>query len=398
MASSIHELLQPQVILDVISRIREGQGRLSKWFGFAPNRFDPETVSLDGPNIVKGDTRYASWRIYDHSRIVAKSRAPSTGPATVAANPIGDTRISCARFHEKIPMMYEDLGNLSPLAGPNSVVDPGGQDYIARQERTIAEHFNNAVELMTAGMIRGQFYLKNVGDNWIPVLANPSPTPAVTVNFQIPAGNKTQLDMLGDGNIINVSWANPAALIVKDLSQIKAAFARLTGYPLRHIWVTSPMWYQVITNAEVKNTAGSANVPFAEFDFVPETGFDGMQISDYSAILRADPTIIWHITDEVLVVDSDVDPSYSTGSGTYVKVIDDTAAMFSTDPSPLWCRMYHGSEYVVENPGQVGVKRTGYYFWHQYVTQPSAVELIGLANLLPLLYVPKAIAYGTVEF
>src|SRR5215472_12420718 len=110
MSVALHELLQPQVILDVVSRIREGQGRLGRWLGFQPNRFDPATVSLTGPNTVSGDTRYATFRIFDFTRVVAKARAPGTGPSTVAANPVGDVRISCARFHQKIPLSYEELG------------------------------------------------------------------------------------------------------------------------------------------------------------------------------------------------------------------------------------------------------------------------------------------------
>lgn len=403
MGVSLHELLQPQVVLDVVSRIREGQGRIGKWLGFQPNRFDPETVTLEGPNTVKGDTRFASWRIYDHSRVIAKGRAPGTGPATVSRNPVGDTRISCARFHEKVVMDYEDLGNLSPVMGPNSQVDPGGQDYITRQERTMAEHFNNAVELMSVGMLRGAFYLTMTGDNLYPVLTQPGSGNYITVNFQIPSGNTAQLNMLGAGSIIDATWASASTNIVKHLMNIKSAFANLTGWPMRHCWCTSPMWYNIITNTEVRNTAGSSVSPFADYDFVPETGNDGEQISEYAAILRADPTITWHILDECLAVNCDIDPSYSTSDGTnssnVVKVIPDTNVFFLPDVNPLWCRMYHGAEYVVETPGpSPGVKRQGYYFWNNYCIQPSGVELIGLLNALPLLYVPKAVCNGTVVF
>src|SRR5712692_10280517 len=130
MPLSLFELLQPQVILSVVSRMRAGQGRLSKWLGFQPNRFDPVSVSLDGPNTVRGDTRYASWRIFDTTRVPAVARAPGTGPATISPNPVGEQRIACARFHMKIPLLYEELGNLSPVVGPNSQVDPAGQDYV----------------------------------------------------------------------------------------------------------------------------------------------------------------------------------------------------------------------------------------------------------------------------
>jgi hypothetical protein len=398
MSASLHELLQPQVILDVVSRIRERQGRLGKWLGFQPNKFDPMTVALSGPNTVPGDTRYATFRLFDFTRVIAKARAPATGPATVAANPVGDVRISCARFHMKIPLMYEELGNLSPIMGPNSQVDTGGQDYLQRQERFIATQFNNAVELMSTGMLQDSLWFVQSGDNWLPQLSDPGTGVRFQVPFQVPSGNKAKLNMLGTGDILSVSWNNPAAPIYGNISSIKMATAQLTGYPLTDVWVNSGSWYEVITNTEIRNLAGSSQTPFAEFDNVAEKGMDGEETGAYEAILRADPTITWHVTDEVLVTGSDIDPSYSTGSGTIVKMVPDNLAFFLPKPSSTWTRMYHGGEYVVENPGMAGVLRRGYYFWREYVTQPSAVELIGLLNAIPLLYIPKIVVAGTIIY
>lgn len=402
MPASLHELLQPQVILDVVSRIRERQGRLSRWIGFQPNSYDPNTATLTGPNIVSGDTRYATFRLFDFSRVVAKMRAPGTGPSTVAANPLGDVRISCGRFHQKIPLSYEELGNLSPIVGPNSQVDPGGQDYLQRQTRHIARQFNATVELLTSGMLQDNLFFTQYGDNWIGSIGQPAgQVPSFQVPFQVPAGNKNQLNMLGNGNIITISWANPAAPIFGNISSIKAAMAQLSGYPLMHIWTNSILWYSVVTNTEIRNLAGTANSPFAEYEMVPEKGMDGIPTEGYEAMLKADPTIKWHITDEVIITgNTDIDPSYSTAPATAVvqKVVPDNMCIMLTEPSSLWTRMYHGGEYVVENPGMPGALRRGYYFWHEYVTQPSAIDLIGLMNVVPLLYVPKTVVPAVTVF
>jgi hypothetical protein len=40
----------------------------------------------------------------------------------------------------------------------------------------------------------------------------------------------------------------------------------------------------------------------------------------------------------------------------------------------------------------------GWYAWHEYVTQPSAVELITLLNAVPALYIPKIVLNPTVVF
>src|ERR1700736_6237046 len=133
MAVTLQEILMPQVILELVSRIRDGQGALGRWLGFQPNSFDPDTVTVGGPATVRGPTRYPNYRIFDATRVVAKATAPGTGPVTVAQNPMGNVQIECARWHMKIPLNYEMLSNLSPMIGPNSVIDSGGQNYIDQQ-------------------------------------------------------------------------------------------------------------------------------------------------------------------------------------------------------------------------------------------------------------------------
>lgn len=395
---SLHSLLTPQVILKAVSRVRKFQGRLGRWLGFQPNRFNPDMVSLEGPNTRYGDTRFATFRLDDVTRVVGKARAPGTGPASVAVNPVGDVRVSCARFHEKVRLLGEFLGNLSPIIGPNSQIDVGGQSYIARQTVHLAEKYNNTIELMTTGMMQDNLYFQMSGDNLLPVIGAPSGSDVgVQVPFQMPSGNKNQLNILGTGNIVLVGWQNVGAPIIKNILQIHAATTQLCGYQPRHIWLNSLLWYNILLNTEVRNTAGSSNTPFAQYDRVQETASDGMPMPEFAAQLRGIPWVTFHVADDVLVTGGDVDPSWSTSSGTTtVKVCPDNTAMFAPDPSPDWTEMYLGGEYVSENAGQPMQLRRGYTFWKEWVTQPSCIELIALMNMLPLLYVPKALAFGTV--
>ena len=398
MTVSLHSLLTPQVILRAVSRIRKFQGRLGRWVGFQPNRFNPDTVSLDGPNTRYGDTRFASFRLDDVTRVVGKGRAPGTGPASVALNPVGDVRVSCARFHEKVRLLGEFLGNLSPIIGPNSQIDTGGQSYIARQTVHLAEKYNNTIELMTTGMFQDNLYFQLAGDNLLPVIGAPtSPNIGVQIPFQLPAGNKNQLNLLGTGNIILIGWQNAGAPLIKNCLQIQAAMTQLSGYQPKHFWMNSIMWYNVLLNTEVRNTAGSANQPFASYDRVSEMAVDGMPQPEFAAELRGIPWIQWHIADDVLVTGGDIDPTWSSSTGTTtVKVCPDNTVIIAPDPSPDWAEMYHGAEYISENAGQPMVLKRGYTFWKEWVTQPSCIELIALMNMIPLLYVPKSIAFATV--
>jgi hypothetical protein len=395
---SLHDLLTPQVILKAVSRIRKFQGRLGRWLGFQPNRFNPDTVSLEGPNVRYGDTRFASFRLDDVTRVVGKGRAPGTGPASVAVNPVGDVRVSCARFHEKVRLLGEFLGNLSPIIGPNSQIDTGGQSYIARQTTHLAEKYNNTIELMTTGMLQDNLYFQLAGDNLLPVIGAPaSPALGIQIPFQVPAGNKNQLNILGTGNIILEGWQNIGAPLVKNCLQVTAAVTQLCGYQPRHSWCNSLMWYNVLLNSEVRNTAGSSNTPFAQYDRVPEMAYDGMPMPEFSATLRGIPWWTWHIADDVLVTGGDIDPTWAASSGTtIVKVCPDNSLMILPDPSPDWTELYHGAEYISENAGQPMMLKRGYTFWKEWVTQPSCIELISLMNAIPLLYVPKAVLFGTV--
>jgi hypothetical protein len=407
MTVSLHSLLTPQVILKSVSRIRRFQGRLGRWCGFQPNRFNPDTVSIDGPNTRQGDTRFATFRLDDVTRVVAKGRAPGTGPASVPPNPVGDVRVSCARFHEKVRLLGEFLGNLSPIVGPNSQIDTGGQSYIARQVVHLAEKYNNTVELMTCGMFQDNLYFQLSGDNLLPVIGAPAaPALSFQIPFQVPAGNKNQLNMLGTGNIIQVGWQNAGAPLIKNCLQIQAASTQLSGYQPRHFWLNSLGWYNVLLNAEVRNTAGSSATPFAEYENVTAGGrtaaYDGMPEPEFTARLRGLPWASWHVADDVIVTNSDQDPVWQMTAtafpnATYQKVCPDNTLMVMPEPSSDWTEMYHGAEYCSENPGQPMQLKRGYSMWKEWVTQPSCIELIALMNAIPLLYIPRAIMFAVIS-
>lgn len=404
MTISLHTLLTPQVILRAVSRIRKMQGRLGRWIGFQPNRFNPDTVSLEGPNSINGDTRFASVRIDDVTRTTAKGRAPGNGPASVPPNPVGEFRVACSRFHEKVRLLGEFLGNLSPIIGPNSQIDTGGQSYIARQTMHLAEKYNNTIEVLTTGMLQDNLYFQMSGDNLLPVIGAPTGgNLGFQIPFQVPSGNKSQLNMLGTGSIIQTGWQNVGAPIIKNCIQIDAAMTQLSGYTLKHVWMNSLLWYNVLLNTEVRNTAGTSNTPFAEYDRVAEKASDGMPQPEFAAQLRGIPWVTWHAANDVVVTGGDIDPTWSQGAAdvtagrtSVVKVIPDNMAFFLPDPSPDWTQIFLGAEYISENAGQPMQLKRGYTFWREWITQPSCIELIALMNCIPLLYVPKAVVPGTV--
>jgi hypothetical protein len=418
MAAILSELLLPQAILDVISRIKGGRGPLSTWLGFQPKGFDPDNVSLTGPNVLRdpagvrggggGSLRYYTYRIFDHTRTTLKLRAPGTGPGTISQQPMGQNTVVVCRFHDKIPLNYEFLGNLSPMVGPNSQIDPAGQSYVMQMEEALARKGHQTIEVLAAGMMRDSLYMVQVGDDWWPQFAAPTGTQiGFQVPFQVPSGNKAQLNMLGAGNILTVPWNNPGSLILSNCEQIKAAYVQLSGYPLTDDWINSTLWPAIISNTQIRNAAGTANKPFAEYKRVDEGGMEGTgPANQFSAEIVGIPWLKWHFCDDVVVLNSDIDVSYlpiPAGSvpaaANVAKLVPDNLCIFTTQPSPGdWCRLIEGGEYVVENEGMPGALRTGWYAWHQYVTQPSQIELIVLLNCVPALYRPNVLAPATVIF
>lgn len=407
MAASLMELLTPQVVLRVISRIKDGRGPLASWLGFHADKYNDD-VSLSGPNTTRnpgGSVRNVTYRIFDNTRTTTSVRAPGTPAAIAPQNPMGQNTVSILRFHEAINLNYEFLGNLSRMIGPNSQIDEGGETYIGQQTTYLAQRANNVIEMMAAGMMRDSLYAIIQGDNWLPSFNAPTGTQVgFQIPFLIPSGNKNQLNMLSTGNIIAIPWNNPDAPIIGNLQQIIAAYAQLSRFTMTDVWINSLMWINVITNTQVRNLAGSANTPFAEFDMEEEAGMnESGPANKYSAVLRGQPTVMWHFCDDTLALGGGTDPSYiaqpaTPAEATLYKLVPDNMAIFCTKPSKQWTTMYLGGEYIVENPGMPANLKMGWAFWHMYMADPSCVKLMALLNAVPALFVPNVIAPATVIY
>lgn len=103
-----------------------------------------------------------------------------------------------------------------------------GEQEVARHAANFAQLFRNlriatAQQMLATGVV----YYDSDGN-----LLHSSSGAAVTVSAQMPAGNQTQLNMLGAGSIISASWATATTDIPLQLRNLKSAALKLTGYPL----------------------------------------------------------------------------------------------------------------------------------------------------------------------
>lgn len=357
--ATLPTILQPGVIQKTISQLNVINDRLQNFF-------------YGGSTADQQHGRYFNWDIFNETRKIAQGRVPDTGPGTAPPQQVKHVNGVFPRSHESIQLSSEKINNLRQIGSMEP--DRGGKNYILRQEGHLNQKFVNARELQLMGMIRGSYFYTQNGDD-----INASLTGgAQEIDFQVPAGNKGTLDMLGAGAILG-DWSDPAVDIPAQLSLINAAFESLTGMQLKHIWLTSADMNKVLQNDEIRALAGTANVVQSSISRSDAT-------NDIEIVLTGLPLYVWHSTDGVLEVD-----------GSNVGLVDAGKALFCPNPNDSWIQKIDGSEIVTENYGSEPTNRFGSYFHARPTIEPSGFKLIGTENTIPGLYIPSNIAYGTID-
>lgn len=367
MALALPSLLQPHSVNERISRLRVINDTLQNRFG----------MQKGGPNVRQSPTgRRGAYDVFNDTREVATARMPGVTSATIARNPRGTVPFQIPRIAEKKPLLLEELSNLRPLGGPVNQIDERGKLFIADEEAICKQRITNAREFQVAAMLRGSYTYTLSGQDMIHGFSGGS----ITVNYQIPAGNKTQLNMIGGGDIIGTSWANAAAPIITDLFQINAAFNQITGRGLKDVYITSVGWANVLANTQVSAQAGSVN---QVFEFITKDD----STEEFTAKLKAVPWVTWHITDNGLNL-----------NGTFTKLIPDTAAVFVTDVGPQVVSYYECGEPVIAEFLRIEAYAQGEYYYYDLKGDPASYILFAIFNGLPVLKIPGSIAFGTVVF
>jgi hypothetical protein len=361
MSMPLPSILQPGSIAETVSELNVINTRLQDFF-------------IGGGGTKPNSGRYFGWDVFNETREVAGGRAPGTPPSRIAPQPVGHVNGVFPRVHETIPLLYEEIHNLRRIGGNPQDIDVAGESYIVGQEEILAQRFANHKEFQFVGMCRGKYYYTQTGDD----IAVSLTSGAQEINFQVPAGNQGQLDMLGGGDIIGASWATSSTDIPAHLFAIDAAFEELMGLPLRHAWCNSNTFNYVLKNDEVKELSGTANVVFDRFERIAGT-------NDFIVMIKGLPWIQWHVTNGVLKLD-----------GATTKLFANDEVLFCPDPNPSWVQYYEGSEVVIEYPGATPTERYGTYFWAEPTTKPAGYELTGVHNGIPALKIPNAIAFADV--
>ena len=367
MSLSTAQVLAPKTILKAISQLDLPGTALQKLMGWG----------LSGGNVRRQSGRNYSWDIFNNSRKIATGRDKAQTANRQKAQGVSAQQGTFPRSAETIALLDEDLLNHRRIGGPDSQLDHGGQNYLTHQEVYLAQRFTNLIEFQTAAMLRGSYSYTNDGDD----LRHGFSGGEDTVEFKIPAGNKTQLNMLGAGNILNADWATTSTDIPGHLQKINTAMVQLTGMGLAHVVLTGTGWQYIVNNLKVQAQGGSSNVVFESLRRVGH--------GEFSAILRAIPWVTFHIVDYGLEI-------WNGSSEVFTKLIADDHAAFLPEPSPRWAEYLEGSEIVTEGPGGVKAERFGFYPYAYPTHDPSGWDLCAVFNGIPVLYTPNALAYGLI--
>ena len=379
---TLQQLMQTPVITRVVSRIRTPLSLFLNFFGMSPGGAASQNVS----------GRHLGWDIFDKTRLIAEGRAPGTGPSTVQRKAVGHVSAVAYRAHEKITLLHEEIFRTRPLGQQFGVVDLNGQNYINHQIQYLTQRFRNSREFMISRMLRGGFGVLQSGESWTPVELGAG---TFDVSYDIPATHKSQLDMGTGSDIIGTTWSNAAAPIIGDVLAINKSFERLHGRALRHIFINSTMFAHLLANTELKNVGGTAYRIFDSLSARQLKSEEGIPDSGFDVVFRGLPLQTFHVYDGVLNVNKTTDSDTVANTSLF---IPDTAAIFMPEPSRDWVGWINASEYVKENVMDAGRQVFGFHSWSTNTIDPAGIELKMLDNGLPVLYVPKCIAYGTCVF
>lgn len=359
--------LHPQMVMARISRLIVINTTLQDRFG----------TGAGGSNVRKTPSRSGSYDVFDDTREVATATVPGAPAVHIARQPVGNVPFRIPRSAEKLPIPKETVNQIRPVGGQVNEIDELGRQYIQDQEQIVRQRNTNLREFQTSAMLRGSYTFTQSG---VDMFTHAYSGGSITVDYQIPAGNKSQLDMTGDGDIIGTAWDNSAAPIVRDLLAINAAFIENVGIGLHDVFVTSVMWGHIVVNAEVQSLAGSTNDPVLEFkrDEVKQ---------EFTAVLRGAPWVTFHIVDNGLNL-----------SGTFTKLIADTAGVFTTGIDSRVVQFWECPEPVMNPVTQAESNEYGEYYYHKLLDDPVSYEFHSRYNGLPVLLIPAAICYATLDF
>jgi hypothetical protein len=282
---------------------------------------------------------------------------------------------------ESILLPVADYMNL--LQYDDTATQTRGIQEVTRQVRAFRANFDNLrVAALTQMLFQGAIYSDGQGN------LLPNSTGAKTIaSFNVPSGNTAQLNALGTGNILDVSWDNAAADVDHQLLALRQAAGRLSGYPLRYAFYGKNVPTYLTGNTKLQNY------------FIRSAGDDASYLSTAEV-----PSPLLGFTWVPAY-----DAFFEDANGVLQPLVGDDQVAFTPDPTPDWIGWLEGTYPVPTSLGTVAVDAvqtlrgnvttaSGLFAYGVLSTDPVTVKMVAGDTFLPVLKVPKAIFVATVRF
>jgi hypothetical protein len=388
MPGSYLDILRPQVLTETVRQVVASADPILNHFGFQPGGGNEKSY---------GHGREGDYHIFDDSRKVAKGRAPGTPAGRSSKQPMKAVHFTYPRMHDSVSLLAEFFHNLGQIGNPVQR-DIAGKDMIERQTSNLMRRAANWRIAMTVGMLRDSLYYHEEGDDWF---WNYTSTSALMqINFRVPSGNKTQLNMtdrsatsVHGASILDVPWDSAGANIPLQFAKINQARAAQGIGPVRHVFCNSIVWGFLINNDYLAAMAGIANPPYRKYEREAGTRPDGTALHEYIGEFHILPGVQFHITDEGLELWDAANDVYA-----WTKHFSDTMAVMTGDPVSEKYTLYQGSEPIAEYDGGPETVRVGLSSWSKKTSNPTSTEIYVLDNALAVPHDPYDIIVATVDF
>lgn len=341
-------------------------GLIQGVLGGVPDDLLPPGFWAGGGNVTQTDGNTATYFKVDGTRQTA--RLVHYGAPSVKRALAGVTEVPVKLLHTFEHQHHTPATMMNLMAEDSEAKQRMGQQTVARQVGNFGRLFANLRVSMVYSILNfGAIYFDGDG-NLLPT----SSGAVVTVDFQVPANNKNQLN-----SIIAASWATAGTDIPLHVSQIRKTARKTTGYPIRYAFY-------------------GENIPtyFAANDYVSNLLFNSPKLTEDLA--RGDVPdelmkLKWLPLSEAFFVDA---------AGTAQEWTNVDRVVFTPEPSPEWWEWLEGTYPVPQNlqitsdasSALSGLSPVaGGFSYAELTTDPPGIKHLAGDTVLPLLKVPGAV-------
>jgi len=351
------------VISPIVERIKNGVP--TDWL---PKEFTRVTKRITG----------ATGEYYRVDGTRETARRVARGAPAVRMSQKGVTKMAATMISTFHDMMHEE-DTLEMLFSDNAEVKMAGKDEVVRQVGSFYQQIRDLkISAVASALSKGAIYFDGDGN----LLASSSGA-AVTIDFGIPASNKTQLDILGDGSIIDASWNTAATDIVNQVTKVRQQIAKKCGYIVTEIFYGANIPKYIAKNTNFANIIkGNSQVANEVKQGIIPAGTAGFN---------------WHPATDAFFVDAD---------GTTQTWFGDDTIVFTPKVERSWWQYIEGSKLIPTSLGQVSsdpeaeaklLKKAFGFFSYATMTQnPVGVQHFAGDTFLPIIAAPYAVAIGDV--